>query len=354
MKQIILGFLFLLAISKGYSQSNVDIAHKIGFEYFAIKDTFRISTEDSIRFIVSNYNDNKPFLLFVQGSGNLSLIEKINNKYKLYLNELFPDSAKSAYRMVFILKPGVPLSIDKDQTDNSLHSRLRGDYFKFIQNDFLDYYVSAAKQTIDYLKAKAPNKTKLYVVGHSQGYQVIAKLAAYFPNNIDKAVCMSSNPFGQLHTQSIYKIRQEELLGHIEPKKAQLKVDSIYNHLSNVLEWFEWSQQHKSDTIDQNYSFFRNDYSFNCELAIDNLVKIKCPLLIVYGTADIASTYNDLLPFFFARSNRNNLTMQCYPGYDHNYFYHDHTKDGNLSKDEFNWPLVFGNIDKWLKKNNMP
>jgi pimeloyl-ACP methyl ester carboxylesterase len=346
MKHFSLIFVFCLLINNLFSQSNNEIASKIGYSYFSIKDTFELSTTDSIRFIISNIKDNKPILLFIQGSGNASLIEKDGGNSKCFFNSLISDNLINDYRIVLISKPGIPLSLNYNSNDNNINSKFRGDYLIFTQNNFLDYYVSSAKQVIDYLSIKIATKSHVYVVGHSQGYQIVAKLAAKYPDKIDKVVCMSSNPFGQLHTQSILNIRQNELLGRIDPNQAQFKIDSIYSNLRLLK---RWSKLPEPDKPDENYSYFRTDYSFNCEMAVDNLVKIKCPIMVVYGTADLASAYNDLLPFFFSRSNNDNLTMKSYVGYDHNYFYREYSKDGRMIKTEFNWPIVFSDIVKWLK-----
>lgn len=347
MKQLLLLLLVSFFVHPVFSQSDKAIAHQLGFEYFAIKDTFRASTEDSIRFIVSKDREDKPFLLFIQGSGNASLIERTSpGGYFQLLENLMSDSMKNSYRVILLSKPGIPLVTDSAQTNAVFYSKTRGTFLRFVQNDYLDYYVSASRQVIDFVKKELPFDTKLFVVGHSQGYPVAAKLAARFPGHIDKVVCMSSNPFGQHYCQEVQKIRQQELLNRISSNEAQAKINSVYQQFNDVRTGFT---QFGPGASDENFCLYRNDVSFNCEMAIDNLLAMQCPLLVVYGSSDIASVNNDLLPFFFARSGRNNLTLKCFPGYDHNYFHTEPATDGKSVRKECCWPLVFDNVDVWLK-----
>ena len=86
--------------------------------------------------------------------------------------------------------------------------------------------------------------------------------------------------------------------------------------------------------------------SYNSELAFESLKKFSNPILVIYGTNDIAvSAHNDLLPFLL---KDNNLTIKAYPDLDHNYFKKNYDKKGNLIDESYHWDDVFRDIANWL------
>ena len=88
-----------------------------------------------------------------------------------------------------------------------------------------------------------------------------------------------------------------------------------------------------------------SNYSFNRNLSIFNLIKIKIPLLVVYGTADIKSVDLSLLPLFLFDTDVN-YTIKAYPNYDHSYFLVD--DDGKVVFEEFHFDDVFNDVLRWF------
>lgn len=349
MKSIYLSVILTLCLNFCFSQSNDEIAGKAGCDYFSIKNTDKYLDADSINFIMSKNNNDVPYILFIQGSGNCSIISSYQNNYYSMLSSLVPDSLMGKYKFVLISRQGVPLCSSFES--NSINeTETRGDYTKFIKNNYLEGYVNSAKQVIKYIKQKN-RKAQIIVIGHSQGYHIASKLAGEIPDEISKVVCMSSNPFGGEPFIKIREIRQKMILQKITELNANKMIDSISSA-------YKLSCKYGVLDIPENapldYYYYRNDYSFGSVNSFDDLMKINNPVLIVYGTDDknnFAVLDNDLLPLYFTKEGKTNLTVQCYPGFDHNYFSKEYDDKGNVLKELFNWPMVFARIDEWIEKN---
>ncbi|MDP4272670.1 MAG: hypothetical protein Q8907_00135 [Bacteroidota bacterium] len=320
--------------------------NKCGFNYFSIKDTSKESTIDSIRFIVSSpISSKKAMLLFIQGSGQSPLFFVDGKDFFCSVSSLFPKDFMEKYHIVIISKPGLPISYDFNHRNQIAdNQQVRS---KFIRNDNLDYYVKASAQVITYLlKKDFIDTNKVYIVGHSQGYSVAAKLACNFSKLITKVVCMSSNPFDR-QSISIYSLKKKEMLNELPSNNVQQKLDSIYQHQKLVSQWYL-----KKDSFpqDDNYFNFLNDYSFNFYPPINYLLKVDKPILIVYGTNDDASALNDYLPLCFYRNQKDNLTILRLHNLDHNYFSNTYDASGKIIKNEFNWPSILTSVSTWLDK----
>lgn len=349
MKTMLLTFILTLCFSICFSQNNNEIAGKAGYEYLSIKNTDKYLDADSINFIISKNDNDVPYILFIEGSGNSSIISSYENNYYCLLSSLVPDSLMGKYKFVLISKQGVPLSSSLE-SNKIFETETRGDYTKYIKNNYLEGYVNAAKQVIEYIKRKN-RKAQIIVIGHSQGYHIASRLAGEIPDEISKVVCMSSNPFGGEPFIKIREIRQEMILHQISELSANKMIDSISSAYKLTC---KYGVLNIPDNAELDYYYFRNDYSFGSVNSFDDLMKINNPILIVYGTDDknnFAVLDNDLLPLYFTKAGKTNLTVQCYPGFDHNYFSKEYDDQGSVLKEIFNWPMVFTRIDEWIRKN---
>ncbi|OFX16521.1 MAG: hypothetical protein A2033_05540 [Bacteroidetes bacterium GWA2_31_9] len=345
-KNLFLSLILLFSISSySYSQVDKQKIKEAGFSYFSIKDN--VNDIDSVRFIASgSLIEKKAMLLFIQGSGNQPIIfYDDTSSFPITISSI-PPQFYEKYHIVIISKPGIPVCLPYSENQNFMNQN-SGDYHTFIRHNNLDYYVESANQVIDYLSTFQFIDTQhIFVVGHSQGYPVIAKLTALYPEKIKKAVCMSSSPFDR-QSGFIRAIRLKQEMGLITSELAQNKIDSLYERYNYIKNGYEELLKQKSyDSM--NFYHFKNDYSFNFDPPINYMLKINTPLLVVYGTKDPVSYDNDLLPLFFSRANKSNLTIKCYPNYDHNYVCRQYDNDGNIVKTEYNWFKVFEDIDIWL------
>ncbi len=342
---LLIGFCFLLT-KNSIAQNQSKIIRSAGFEYFSIKDKTPHSTCDSIRFIMNTGHAlNKPLLLFIQGSYPEALIYTYQkNECFSILDNLIHEELLKKYNFVLISKPGISLCADYDHRDEFLNKNFQEK--TYYENDYLNYYVQSARQVIRYiLRKKLANPKKIFVVGHSRGYGIAAKLSALYPHLITKTVCMSAHVLFQDETY-IHDARRKEMRKELTPEQAQQNIDSVYEKLHGLKYWVNRKELQKKDP--KNYAFSYTNYTFNFDTSLDYLLKIKGPLLVVYGTNDPASESNDLLPYFFMKAHKSNLTIQCYPGYDHNYTKWSPDAKGKLQEED-HWADVFDKIDQWLQ-----
>ena len=89
-----------------------------------------------------------------------------------------------------------------------------------------------------------------------------------------------------------------------------------------------------------------NWMSYNSELTFESLKKFSNPIMITYGTNDIAAAAHiDLLPFLMKDSN---LEIKAYSDLDHNYFKKIYNKKGELIDEAYHWDDVFRDVASWL------
>ena len=324
-----------------FSQTDYKSITKAGYKYFSIKDTLKQSSCDSIRFVVRN-NDSqkKPLLVFIQGSSSQSLIINDNNESYSVIESLAYSELLEKYCVVLISKPGVSVcSADKPHINNEVYTA----------NNYKDYYVNSTIQVIHFLTNQVyVDKSKVYLIGHSQGSSIAAKIASTYPNQISKLVFMSGHVFDR-HYQDITNYRKQAEYGIIASTQAQEKIDSVYNNYELLKQCVEQKSKY-FENDDLIFYHYRNSYSFNFDPPIDCLLKYNNPTLVVYGTKDPAVNELDMLPLFYTRANNTNLTIHCYPNYDHNYWLREYDNRGEVVKELFNWPSVFGKVDEWLSE----
>lgn len=338
MIKIIYTLIFSLLIFKSFSQISNNINDC--FTYLSIKNSIQEYQIDSIRFIISgDLSKKKPIILFIQGSGTQSIIQHTDSAIFPITVSCIPKQFYHKYHIVLISKPYISIKQAYQKSNNIIN------YEKFLTLDNLDYYVQTSKLVLSFIKNKSfCDSTKIFVIGHSQGYSVAAKLSALYPHLISKTVCMSSNVFDR-QSGVIRDIRLKEKTNIINHDIAQQKIDSIYNNYKKIKIGKQTKINSFSDTL--NFYRYKRDYSFNFDPPINYLLKINTPILVVYGTNDKASYDNDLLPLFFTRSNKNNLSMLVYPNYDHNYF--ETIYDNSKAKKIPHWFDVFNDVEIWLE-----
>jgi pimeloyl-ACP methyl ester carboxylesterase len=205
----------------------------------------------------------------------------------------------------------------------------------FLENTTLEKRAKSIGTVIEYL-AKQKWVSDIYVVGHSEGYRVAASVAAK-SKKIKKVVCMSANPFNRC-----LQFRMEERIkgfqGLVNDTIVNQNVDSLHNFFWNL------PQFNFGDSMRYEMAFFKNELSYNYNFSIFDLLKIKIPILITYGTSDIGSLDNDLVPYFFTEKKKTNLSVKTYPNLEHNYLLLD--KDGSIK--EKHWNDVFKDVIDWL------
>lgn len=324
-------FLLLLVNLSMFSQtSSIDYVKNAGFKKNKI-----IVNNDTIVFISSNLESEiaKPTILFLQGSLPLPIIFKDKES----TNTLIPFDIKpytKKFNFVIIARKGIPLIGSYDEDSKGYYTRDRETPILYIQNDNLIYRAFQAKEVVNYLyKQKWVKKDSIYVIGHSEGYRVAAKISE---NNkkIAKLVCMSADPFNRI-TEEINKERYNYLIMD-KDSISQIKISRLINDYKNISKNIE---MYKSDIELYNWA------SYNSELTFNSFKKFENPILITYGTNDISSFHNDLLPFLLKGKK---LTVKAFPDLDHNYFKNEFDKNGKNLENSYHWDDVFKSVVEWL------
>ena len=178
-----------------------------------------VAKNDTITFIQNTSNkNNKPTIVFVQGSLPISLILKDNND--LWINLPF-DYTKfdKDVNIIIINRKGVPLISEYND-----YSKLQNNPSnKYLKNDNLYYRVFQVEEVLKYLKKqKWIEKEKLFIVGHSEGYRVAAKVAERNPK-IKKIACLAADPLNRI-SENIIRLQQE----NITLENDSLRVLKIY------------------------------------------------------------------------------------------------------------------------------
>ena len=117
-------------------------------------------------------------------------------------------------------------------------------------------------------------------------------------------------------------------------------MDSVYRLQAALL-----SDRKDDDVHDANTSRWR---SLEEPAAIEYLLKLDMPILLITGLADHGSLDNKNIPLDFMSHNKHNLTARFYPGYDHNFFKKAVDEHGNPKEPEFHWNDIFDDVRKWI------
>lgn len=87
----------------------------------------------------------------------------------------------------------------------------------------------------------------------------------------------------------------------------------------------------------QGETAFKSIYSLS-KPPIDSLLKLKAPVLVAYGTKDIAVPFFDYMRIEAIRAKKKNFTFMPLTGREHNFFGFD--EGGKVNYDNFGWDKV--------------
>lgn len=322
--------IFILFFTNTFSQQNLVDLQASGF-----KSNMIVTKNDTINFITSNLKSNiaKPIILFLQGSKAIPISFKDSKEtfvnipfnYRKYLNK---------FNFVIISRKGIPILGNFPKDTSGYLDSLGKTPLNYIKYDNLRYRTFQAKTVINYLyKQKWVQKDSIYVMGHSEGYRVAAKLASK-NKKISKLICMSADPFNRT-TEMVFRERIN-CFNNENDSISQSKIELLIKDYKR---------------IDSNIERYKNNYelynwmSYEKDISYKNLKNFKNPILIVYGTNDIPATHNDLIPFLL---NQDNISLKAFSDYDHNYFKKEFDINGKPIQESYHWDDVFDYCIKWL------
>jgi esterase/lipase len=292
---------------------------------------------DTIRFYIYNPDSiaKSKLFLYLQGSGNLPMVNGDDaeaccyNNYPKKLMKAFPAD----YAFVYIQKVGLPYYT------RNLKAYEPGNAF-VKRNNVLDRAYVADKVVNYVLKKIYPDAKTVAVLGHSEGSDVAAKLAAI--NKKVSHLCFASGNATPEFFNSILLLRRQMLQGELSAVEAQNKLEALYSGLDSV---------YKSPNSTDKY-FNGDTYKWNYAInqpPIDNLLQLKIPIYLTIGSHDdkVPIEASDFIKAEFIRHQKTNLTYKVYTNSDHNY-----TEVSADNKKIDHWNELFFDFLKFIEQNN--
>lgn len=308
---------------------------------------FEISDKDGkIEFMVvdNELKDKKPIFLWCQGSLPYPLY--VNSKEEgIWLigggiSNFDTTNIVKNYHLVVIAMPETPLIADEKSINESYwyfgNSKNKNQpTIEFQKADYLENYVNRAQKVLKFLnKQKWVDRSKLIVAGSSQGSKVATKVATA-NKNVSKLGLFSANPFGRID-QMIRDYRKQAEQNRISWKEADENIEKEY-------QTFRDAYNPKKVAANPNLIAWK---SFSVPL-LNDWLNFNKPIYLAYGTNDIASDLNDMVPLYFIRENKNNLTLKRYLNLEHNFF---EVENGRPNHDKPHWEEVMNDFVAWTLK----
>ncbi len=241
------------------------------------------------------------------------------------------------YHLVIISMPKTPLVADEKEINESYW------YFgnsndknipttEFQKADYLENYVNRGLKVLKFLKKQNwVDNSKLIVAGHSQGSKVATKIAIE-NKNVSKLGLFSANPFGRID-QNIRSYRKDAEQKLISWKEADKKIEEEYQTFKDA----------NNPKILKEKPELLAWKSFSIPL-IDDWINFNKPIYLAYGTNDTASDLNDIIPLYFIREHKENLTLKRYLNLEHNFF---EVEEGKANHEKPHWENVMNEFINW-------
>ncbi|MFD2909013.1 dienelactone hydrolase family protein [Flavobacterium ardleyense] len=276
------------------------------------------------------------FILFIPGSGSKPLftIKQDGNSTNIASQIPFNlDEIPEKYAFVVVSKKCIPFSVTNKE-------------FKtpkcFFENEGLNYRVWQNDEVIkEIIYKRIKNVKKILTIGHSEGSDVVAKLAT-INKKITHIGFWSGGGNTQFYDFALF-IRKEVSENKIDEKMAKVKMDSLFNEIKNI--------QADANSITKIWkgNTYRRWSQFS-EPAIVNLLKIEQPLFVALGAKDESVPVESglLIPIEFLNHKKKNLTFKLFPDYDHSF----NKVPSNENEDwESHWTAVFKEFLLWVENN---
>ncbi|RKO71765.1 hypothetical protein D7322_10160 [Sphingobacterium puteale] len=299
---------------------------------------------DTIDFIVVDKapREKKPIFLWCQGSLPVPLYMNFEN-YGLWLHgggiaNFDYEKIKKHYHLVVISMPETPLIVDEANLNNE--KWYYGDSpnknipsVAFQKANYYQNYITRAIKVIKFLrKQKWVDNAKLVVAGHSQGSKIATGIAVNY-KHVTKLGLFAANPLGRID-QSIRKLRKEAEQGKISWELADKQIEEQY-------EYFKAANDPEKIAKDPSLLAW-NTLS---DPIITDWLSFNKPIYLAYGTNDITSDFCDLIPLYFIRQKKNNLTYKRYFNLEHNFFEVNGQNEPDHTKPH--WTEVMDNFLQW-------
>ena len=338
MRTFIFVTLILCSTSFSYSQVVKDANARL----FSIVDK-----GDTIQFLKTDTGtvQKKPTIIFCQGSLPIPLIIDLGStKFIPALNNFNFRKLSGRYNIILISMPHTPVVVAKEKLNKryqyvpDLKHEFRFDSL-YLRDNYLDKYVERANSVLKYLlKQKWVDKDRIAVFGHSQGSYIALELAKQ-NSSILAAGYSGGNPSGRF-SLNIRKVRRDVLSKKLTPAEGQQKIEGYYELWKSYCKGINPAV----DTSDGAKTWT----SFTVPLW-DDLIRLKTPLFIAYGTEDLESAEScELLPVYFEKAGKTNYRMMPMVSCGHNF--EEISPEGISDYEKMHWDDVMNGFVEWFDK----
>lgn len=308
--------------------------------------------KDSVTFAVvaksSELKTKKPIFLFRQGSLPIPLftINPKNNRPSLTELPISCYDHEADYHSIMIAKPGIPLIENDAYLDTLFNTRNNPKPAmyprKYQAQNYLDYYVRQTNAVLKFvLQQPWADSKRVVVTGGSEGYAVAIK-TAYTNPRVTHLIAFS----GFLDGRQQGIIREERMKGYTGEYTQEQAQQSVEGLQQRWIQICADSLNTSAKVGDPN----RTTYSFSTDYE-RYLIALEIPILIIYGTADVGATSNDMLPLEFARRGKRNLVVKAYPNHDHTFYKLTFDDKGKVISKVYNGVTVEKDYFQWLQEH---
>ncbi len=273
----------------------------------------------------------KPLFFFCQGSLARPLQYTTDKgTYPVFL-PFDLDIITKDYHLIVVSKPAIPVTEDqKNLQENFSYPKDGLPPVEYIVNNNLDYYYSRNNFILKKLLGKPwADAKRIIAAGHSEGSYVALEMAAH-NKKITHLVYSGGNPLGRI--MSIISENRQST-----DEEESWNTESIDFWKKTV------ANSDKKETDQENTSFYNYTLSQNFT---QDLLKLKIPVIVTYGTKDQNGIFNDYLQVLTIQNHKKNYTFKSYFGCDHNFF---PLKNGQPDYETDNWTQVAHEWISWLK-----
>jgi pimeloyl-ACP methyl ester carboxylesterase len=262
-----------------------------------------------------------PLIVWLPGSGAMPYFQ---NYADGSIGYAFPPELL-AYRneahFLLIEKPGVPFSAQLDFDEESQRPiELDSDAYR--EGLTKDNLVARAAIAIRAARAELGERaTQVIIIGGSEGGQYAFALAREV--QADRVIAWGGIALPQ-YFDLVLEFRLQAERGEITRSDAQNQIDELYSAIRAIEE--------NPQDITQRFhgEAYRRWSSFGPYYAIDDMLSLEVPLLLIQGGADSNAPIlnSDYAMIAFLSEGRTNLDYWVYPNLDH--FFRDVTVDPTL------------------------
>ena len=274
----------------------------------------------------------KPFFFFCQGS----LAQPIIKKEKNAIYPILPFDENvilEKFHLIIVNKPGIPLQESiENLTSNYSYPKNGLPPEDYIVNNNLDYYYKRNNFLLKkILRETWAEPQNIVAAGHSEGSYIALKMAKT-NRKITHLIYSGGNPLGRM--MSI--INQDRK----NPKEKESWFQENLNNWEKIV-----NNRNIKETNQENTSYYSYSLSQNFT---DDLLGLKIPVLVTYGTKDQNGIFNDYLNVMVIKAGKNNFKFKTFFNCDHNFFPVDENFKPNYEID--NWTEVAKYWFNWLSE----